>query len=98
MLEEDDNGVYTEVLQNGTRRPLDAFDAQGDVMQEVTKEYADRFLHMFEKKAAAPAEPRAYCAGGEGAGIDPGCSSSKGSAAQPSSARSATNVRPKGPT
>ncbi len=72
MLEEDDNGVYTEVLQNGTRRPLDAFDAQSDVMQEVTKEYADRFLRMFEKKAAERserAEQRAHCAGGEGAGI-----------------------------
>ena len=76
MLEKDDNGVYTEELINGTRRPLDAFDAQGDVMQEVTKEYADRFLASYRKQVAGRlerSESRAYCAGGEGSGIDPSC-------------------------
>ena len=77
VLEEDDNGVYTEVLQNGTRRPLNAFDAQGDVMFEVTKERADRFLRMFDKKTPQLSD-RAFCAGGKGAGIDPSCGGGSG--------------------
>ena len=52
MLEEDDNGEYTVELISGTRRPFDSFDAQGDVMQEVTKERAERFLDFNRKEIA----------------------------------------------
>ena len=94
MLEQDDNGVYTEELINGTRRPLDAFDAQGDVMQEVTKEYADRFLAAYRKQVAGRSERsenRAYCAGGEGSGIDPSCGSGGGGG---STGSSGTDYKP----
>ena len=69
MLEEDDNGVYTKELINGTRRPFDSFDAQGDVMREVTKEQAATFLELKRKRVSE----RAFCPGGKGAGIDPSC-------------------------
>ena len=75
VLEEDDNGVYTEELINGTRRPLNSFDAQSDVMQEVTKERAARFFELKRKRVA---EQRAFCAGGKGAGIDPSCGGGSG--------------------
>ena len=78
MLEEDDNGEYTVELINGTRRPFDSFDAQGDVMQEVTKERAQRFLDFNRKEVAERAEKRAFCAGGKGAGIDPSCGGGSG--------------------
>ena len=69
VLEEDDNGVYTEELIDGTRRLINSFDAQSDVMQEVTKERADKFLASWRKRS----EQRAFCPGGKGAGIDPSC-------------------------
>ena len=78
---EEDNGVYTEELINGKRRPFDAFDAQGFKTHEVTKERADKFLASFrklEEEIAARAEQRKFCAGGKGAGIDPSCGGGSG--------------------
>ena len=69
VLEKGDNGEYTVELINGTRRPFDSFDAQGDVMREVTKEQAATFLELKRKRVSE----RAFCPGGKGAGIDPSC-------------------------
>ena len=82
VLEQDDSGEYTVELINTERRPSGAFGAQGDVMQEVTKEYADRFLassRKIEEQIAKRSENRAYCAGSEGSGIDPSCGGGGGS-------------------
>ena len=78
VLEKGDNGEYTVELINGTRRPFDSFDAQGDVMQEVTKERAASFFASIRKRIAERAEQRAFCAGGKGAGIDPSCGGGSG--------------------
>ena len=76
VLEEDDNGVYTEELINGERRPFNSFDAQGDVMFEVTKERADRFFDLKRKKVAERNLDSRDCgtgSGGSGGGdVGPG--------------------------
>ena len=76
VLEEDDNGVYTEELINGTRRPLNSFDAQSDVMQEVTKERAARFFELKRKRVAERNLDSRDCgtgSGGSGGGdVGPG--------------------------
>ena len=73
---EEDNGVYTEELINGKRRPFDAFDAQGFKTHEVTKERADRFLELKRKRVAERNLDSRDCgtgSGGSGGGdVGPG--------------------------